>query len=150
LKKTPVHLGSTTASNAEAYGWFGNSVSLAGDTLAVGATGEDSNQTTITNGEGASNDNSAWRSGAVYVYRNLDKLSDPNLRVSEQSSNSITLSWHSNMGLADRVKIVPATMEKKHPLAAMMSTPSRLMPTSLPIPTPAFPQHQIRLSGVCL
>jgi hypothetical protein len=88
--------------------------------------------------------------GAVYVYRNLDKLSDPNLRVSEQSSNSITLSWHSNMGLADRVKIVPATMEKKHPLAAMMPTPSRLMPTSPPTPTTAFPQHQIRLSGVCL
>ena len=37
---------------------FGNSVSIDGDTLAVGANYEDSTQTTITNGTGASSENS--------------------------------------------------------------------------------------------
>ncbi|EHL24868.1 Integrin alpha beta-propellor repeat-containing protein, partial [Acidovorax sp. NO-1] len=46
---------------------FGTSVALSGDgnTLAVGAQGEDSNATGI-NGDPA--DNSAASSGAVYVY----------------------------------------------------------------------------------
>ena len=37
--------------------------------MAVGAPGEDSNQTTITNGTTASSNNSNRGSGAVYVYR---------------------------------------------------------------------------------
>ena len=45
-----------------------NSVTLSGDTLAVGAYGEDSNQTTITNGTTASADNSNEDSGAAYVF----------------------------------------------------------------------------------
>ena len=57
------------AANADASDGFGGSVSLSGDTLAVGAIGEDSNQTTITNGSTASADNSSRSSGAVYVYR---------------------------------------------------------------------------------
>ena len=44
-------------------------VSIDGDTLAVGAHQEDSNQTTITNGTTASSNNSSSRSGAVYVYK---------------------------------------------------------------------------------
>ena len=46
---------------------YGN-VSIDGDTLAVGAHREDSNQTTITNGTTASSNNSSSKSGAVYVY----------------------------------------------------------------------------------
>ncbi|MBK6606964.1 MAG: FG-GAP repeat protein [Leptospiraceae bacterium] len=57
------------APNAEANDWFGFPVSISGDTIAVGAMQEDSNQTTITNGTTASADNSASSSGAVYVYR---------------------------------------------------------------------------------
>ena len=57
------------AANAGAADQFGQSVALSGDTLAVGAQGEDSNQTTITNGTTASADNSAVSAGAVYVYR---------------------------------------------------------------------------------
>jgi len=56
------------AANAEAEDFFGSSVSLSSDTLAVGAIFEGSNQTTITNGATASSDNSAADSGAVYVY----------------------------------------------------------------------------------
>lgn len=42
---------------------------LHGDTLAIGSTQEDSNQTTITNGSGASPDNTNANSGAVYIYK---------------------------------------------------------------------------------
>ena len=57
------------ASNNDATDTFGTSLSLSGDTLVVGATSEDSNQTTITNGSTASGDNSNADSGAVYVYK---------------------------------------------------------------------------------
>jgi hypothetical protein len=53
------------ASNAEANDYFGHSVSLSGDTLAVGAFNEDSNATGVN---GNQNDNSASSSGAVYVF----------------------------------------------------------------------------------
>ena len=56
------------AANNDASDFFGSSVSISGDTLAVGAYREDSNQTTITNGTSASSDNSSSDSGAVYVY----------------------------------------------------------------------------------
>ncbi len=52
------------------YDFFGNSVSVNGDTLAVGAYQEDSSATTITNGSGAIiDDNALSSSGAVYVYK---------------------------------------------------------------------------------
>jgi hypothetical protein len=55
------------ASNSEADDWFGGGLSLSGDgnTLAVSASGEDSNATGIG---GNQSDNSASRSGAVYVF----------------------------------------------------------------------------------
>jgi hypothetical protein len=56
------------APNAEASDEFGYSVSISGDTIVVGAWWEDSNQTTITNGPGASSNNSASNSGAAYVF----------------------------------------------------------------------------------
>ena len=58
------------ASNNDAGDRFGNSVALDGDTLAVGAFREGSNQTTITNDNStASPDDSYLGSGAVYVYK---------------------------------------------------------------------------------
>lgn len=57
------------ASNADANDLFGNSVAISGDTIVVGASGESSNQTTITNGNSASVDNSAASSGAAYVFQ---------------------------------------------------------------------------------
>jgi hypothetical protein len=53
------------ASNTEAYDLFGYSVSISGDTIVVGAYGEDSNATGV-NGDQA--DNSASISGAAYVF----------------------------------------------------------------------------------
>ena len=53
------------ASNANAGDGFGRSVALDGDTLAVGAFGEDSSATGV---DGDQADNSVHHSGAVYVF----------------------------------------------------------------------------------
>ena len=58
------------APNAGALDEFGFSVAVSGDTVAVGADAEDSNQTTITNGQTANADNSTSDSGAVYIFVN--------------------------------------------------------------------------------
>jgi hypothetical protein len=57
------------AANGDAQDFLGWSISIDGDILAVGAEGEASNQTTITNGTGASSNNSNANTGAVYVYK---------------------------------------------------------------------------------
>jgi hypothetical protein len=57
------------APNADANDQFGMSVSISGDTIVVGASTEDSNQTTITNGTLSSSNNLASASGAVYVFK---------------------------------------------------------------------------------
>jgi len=59
------------ASNAEEFDAFGGSVSLSGDgnTLAVGAGGEESNAIGVTHGaDAAGANNSATDAGAVYLY----------------------------------------------------------------------------------
>lgn len=53
------------ASNAETYDYFGRSVAISGDTLVVGADGEDGNG---MDGEG---DNSASSAGAAYVFEHI-------------------------------------------------------------------------------
>ncbi len=53
------------ASNAESNDYFGSAITLSGNTVAVGAYGEDSNATGL-NGNQA--DNSAGSSGAAYVF----------------------------------------------------------------------------------
>jgi hypothetical protein len=53
------------ASNTEAGDYFGFSVSISGDTIAVGAHGEDSNATGVN---GDQSNNNATDSGAVYVF----------------------------------------------------------------------------------
>ena len=54
------------ASNTGADDWFGRSVSLSGERLAVGAYREESSATGVN---GDQNDNSALHSGAVYIRR---------------------------------------------------------------------------------
>jgi hypothetical protein len=53
------------ASNTDANDFFGTSVALSGDTLAVGADGESSNATGVNGNE---TDNSSIDAGAVYVF----------------------------------------------------------------------------------
>ncbi|MDX1959315.1 MAG: FG-GAP repeat protein [Leptospiraceae bacterium] len=79
--------------------FFGTSVSISEDTIVAGATGEDSNQTTITNGSTASSDNSASNSGAAYVFRrsgtiwtNEAYLKAPNAGSSDFFGTSVSIS----------------------------------------------------------
>ncbi|MFH1231297.1 MAG: FG-GAP repeat protein, partial [Planctomycetota bacterium] len=53
------------ASNTQADDWFSYPLAISGDTLVIGAVGEDSNATGIN---GNQSDNSAADSGAVYVF----------------------------------------------------------------------------------
>ncbi len=53
------------ASNTDGSDWFGESVSVCGNTLVVGADKEDSAATGVNGNEA---DNNAWDSGAVYVF----------------------------------------------------------------------------------
>ena len=87
------------APNAWGFDWFGYSVAVSGDTVAVGAYGENSNQTTITNGETASADNSASFSGAVYIFRRTNSiwaqeayLKAPNAEAYDNFGNSVAVS----------------------------------------------------------
>ena len=56
------------ASNVEAGDQFGAGLSISSDTIVVGTPIEASAQTGVTNGDGASSDNTATNSGAVYVF----------------------------------------------------------------------------------
>ena len=83
------------ASNTESLDGFGASVALAGDTLAVGANGEDSSATGI---DGDQADNSASGSGAVYVFarsgvtwRQQAYLKSSNSEAGDQFGASISL-----------------------------------------------------------
>jgi hypothetical protein len=64
------------AANANANDQFGV-VSISGDTIVVGVNLEDSNQTIITNGPGASGNNGLSASGAAYVFRRTMDLWAP-------------------------------------------------------------------------
>ena len=86
------------ASNSESNDNFGLSTDFSGDTIVVGTSAEDSNQTTITNGESASSDNSSAASGAVYVYRNRSRLFDVTELRTSVTSNSVTLDWEKSGG----------------------------------------------------
>ena len=57
------------ASNNDENDNFGYEIVMDGNTLAVTARYEDSNQTTITNGTSSSSNNSNSNSGAVYIYK---------------------------------------------------------------------------------
>ncbi len=62
------------AANADANDAFGSSVAISNDTVVVGAWGESSNQTTITNGLSASSDNSASSAGLLTYLSGLESL----------------------------------------------------------------------------
>jgi len=98
-------IGYVKASNAEANDWFGISVALSsdGNTLAVGAWGEDSNATGISTDGAGEADNSASNAGAVYVFsRNSGSWSQQayvkasNTGVSDEFGRSMALSSDGN------------------------------------------------------
>lgn len=87
------------ASNAGQDDQLGWSLSMSGDTIVAGARGEDSNQTTITNGSGASTNNSANDGGAAYVFVRSGTswsqqayLKPPNIDANDQFGYSAAIS----------------------------------------------------------
>ena len=84
------------ASNTGFGDSFGSSVSLSGDTLAVGAAGEDSSATGVN---GSQSDNSASESGAVYIFTRSGTtwsqqayLKASNTGANDSFSSSVSLS----------------------------------------------------------
>ena len=95
-------IGYIKASNTEAFDWFGNSVTLSadGNTLAVGATGEDSATTGI---DGDQDDDTAEDAGAVYVFTRLGGvwtqqayIKASNIEADDQFGTSVALSADGN------------------------------------------------------
>ncbi len=73
------------ASNTEAFDGFGGSVAVWGDTVVVGASGEDSNATGIN---GNQNGNSASASGAAYIF-DLDTTGAPEIAVQQPAGTNL-------------------------------------------------------------
>ena len=95
-------IGYFKASNTNSSDWFGESISLSrdGHTLAVGASGEDSNATGIN---GDQNNSYAGNSGAVYLFvRNGDSWSQQafikasNTGAQDQFGSAVSLSDDGN------------------------------------------------------
>ena len=87
------------APNGEAGDNLGENISISEDTLVVGARFEDSNQTTITNGNGVSNNNLAENSGAAYVFKRVGSswaleayLKASNAEASDDFGHSVDIS----------------------------------------------------------
>jgi hypothetical protein len=105
-----------TNSTSEALGdAYGRSVALSGDLLVIGTPEEDANVSAITNGSGASSDNSAANSGAVYLHRNVSRPMDPDVRITAATATSISFAWERNLGKANRVKVAPASVQSATP-----------------------------------
>jgi hypothetical protein len=117
------------SANSNASDYFGVDVSLSGDTIAISAPSEDSNQTTISNSTSASSNNSNSASGAVYIFRNYSRLFDPPDISFSQSGGNITFSWGTAGSLAAGYVIsyqlgstAPATCSLSDDLGNVMTT----------------------------
>ncbi|MDX1958062.1 MAG: FG-GAP repeat protein [Leptospiraceae bacterium] len=117
------------APNTSTLDEFGGSVSISGDTIVVGASNEDSNQTTITNGSLASADDSALSSGAAYVFRrngtlwlNEAYLKAPNSEGLDRFGNSVSISGDTiivgaNWEYSNQTTITNGTLSSSNNLA---------------------------------
>ncbi len=95
------------ASNADVNDQFGYSVALSGETLVVGAFGEDSNGTGINSGSQA--DNSALNPGAAYVFtRNAGAWSQ---QAYIKASNTDAGDQFFNLALSGDTLVVGASSE---------------------------------------
>jgi hypothetical protein len=56
------------ASNTEIYDYFGSAVAISGDTIAIGAIGDDSASSGVNGSQGNFNNDGVFNSGAVYVF----------------------------------------------------------------------------------
>jgi hypothetical protein len=95
------------ASNIDAHDDFGISVSLSGDTLAVGASGEGSAARGIN---GNQNDNSALAAGAVYVFQRTGQTWAQQAYLKASNTDSLDL-FGSSVALSGNTLAVGAPNE---------------------------------------
>lgn len=96
------------ASNATASFRLGQ-VSISGDTIAVGSWGDETSQSTITNGVTSVNDSSLFAAGAVLVFKNMSRMFEPSDIQITGSAGTINFKWDAKLGSRKAVKIVYAS-----------------------------------------
>lgn len=87
-------------SNAGTDDQFGYTVSISGDTIAVGAPFEDGNETTIRNDQTAHFDENRLNSGAVYIFQNNARLFEVTEVWAQSDDEKIIINWHQTGGTA--------------------------------------------------
>jgi len=98
------------ASNTDVSDLFGTSVALSDDTLAVGASGENSNATGI---DGNENDNSRSDAGAVYVFTRSDTQWNQQAYVKASNTGNSDL-FGTSVALSDDTLVVGASGENSN------------------------------------
>lgn len=98
------------AANSEAGDQFGQSLSISGDLIVVGAPFEASSQTTITNGTTASADNTSSNSGAAYVFSRTATVWDE-LAYLKAPNNGSNDQYGANVAITGSVIAVGAALE---------------------------------------
>jgi hypothetical protein len=95
------------ASNADAGDGFGGAVVISGDTLAVGASGEDSRATGV---DGDETDDSAEDAGAVYVFARSGDSWSPQAYLKASNPDTVDR-FGAQLALSGNVLAVGATFE---------------------------------------
>jgi hypothetical protein len=95
------------ASNADAGDGFGGAVVISGDTLAVGASGEDSRATGV---DGDETDDSAEDAGAVYVFARSGASWSPQAYLKASNPDTVDR-FGAQLALSGNVLAVGATFE---------------------------------------
>ncbi|TGK34607.1 hypothetical protein EHQ12_10195 [Leptospira gomenensis] len=109
------------ASNAENSDYFGYSLAISGDTIAIGAMGESSNQTAITNGTTASADNTNASSGAVYVYKRIGTNWNQEAYIKAANGDAADL-FGISVGLSGNTLVVGAAQESSNQITITNGT----------------------------
>lgn len=86
--------------NRTALDKFAHSVSISGDSIAIGSPLEDSPAIGVTPGTGESNLNTSSDSGAAYVYRNYSRLFEVTEYWATSGGSSLTVNFHPSGGSA--------------------------------------------------
>jgi FG-GAP repeat protein len=110
------------ASNTETGDDFGFSVAVSGDTIVVGAWGEDSNATGVN---GNQNDNSLGQAGAAYTFTGLH--SGPLLALVPDNRGGFIVQFNGVPGSTYRLQSAPSAAGPWTTIATITSPPSGLI-----------------------
>ena len=114
------------ASNTDANDYFGSSIAIAGDTIVVGAYGEDSNATGINGNE---TNNSVATSGAVYVFTRTGSTWSQQAYI--KASNTNANDWFGgSVSISGDTLVVGARGEDSHAFGVNGDQTSNINPDS--------------------